>query len=158
MKIEISVLGDKIVERELLRFSSRAVDLSPAFETIADEMQHWEADQFSSEGAFLGTPWEPLAASTVRSKAARGLPLDILVATGELRDSLTGAGSNAVRDIGPNEMTFGTRVPYAVYHHSREPRSRLPRRPLIAVDELRRRWIVRELQRYIVEGDRRAAA
>jgi phage gpG-like protein len=157
VRVSIEVLGDKVVERELLRFGARATDLSPAFDTILDQFEEWETHQFETEGAFLGTPWEPLAPSTITRKTALGQPLDILVATGELRASLTGRGRDAVRESRHDEATFGTRVPYAMYHHSREPRSRLPRRPLIAVDEVRRRWIIRVLQRFIVEGERRAA-
>lgn len=74
--------------------------------------------QFQSAGAYGGTPWAPLAESTLRKR--RGSSAQILVDTGTLIDSLTvpGAPHQIVERVGAWEVEVGTDLFYAALHQS----------------------------------------
>src|SRR5205807_5567870 len=83
---------------------------------------------FRSQGG--SDRWAPLAASTVAYKARHGLDPRILHATLRLRKSLTTFdGEDHIFEITEDEMMVGSRTPYGIFHQSRRPRTRLPRRP-----------------------------
>lgn len=65
------------------------------------------------------------------------------MASGRLKRSLTGApNSDSIVRIGKKAMILGTKVPHGVYHQSDEPRSKIPQRKFLFIDDARRkRWI-----------------
>jgi phage gpG-like protein len=146
MRIDISILGDDRISRDFLRVGSNAEDLSSGFRAALDLLEERAEAQFASKGGQTGG-WAPLAESTLRSK--RGT--DILVETGALRGSLVGRGQGAIRDVRPDGADFGTDIPYAMFHH--RGTSRMPKRPLIGMDEVTKRAIMRELQRALFAGE-----
>lgn len=147
MRITIEILGDTVLDRELLRFTERLGDLTPAFEAIADDFLAIEERQFASEG---GGNWRPLAASTLERKARLGLDHRILHATHRLRNSLTQKGNaEAIRRITADEALLGTSVPYAFFH---QQGAGVPRRRPVELSEAdKRRW-VRSIQSWLVGG------
>jgi phage gpG-like protein len=153
VRLELDVFGDKQVARELLRLGDRAADARPAWNAIIDRLLLLEREQFDSEGGRASGGWKPLAPSTVADKARRDLDPRILHATGRLRDSLTRrTGGDAVRESHPNEMRFGTDVPYARYHQ--QGTGRMPRRREIELTETdRHQMFVQVLQRFLVTGE-----
>src|SRR5687768_5844860 len=113
MRLQIEVLGDVQLDRELLRWAEAAGDATPAFMGMADDFLDIEARQFASEGGNSGG-WAALAPSTVRR---RGSAHPILFESGRLQQSLTGTGAaDAVRRITSDSLEVGTSVPYARYH------------------------------------------
>lgn len=150
MKLEVSVLGDTVISRRLIRWGDNAADLSDAFDTIMDEFEVWWDEQFQTRGATFGTGWDPLAASTVASKTRAGYadPEQPLVATGALRGS-----GGSIRRSGAEEAEWGTDDPNAMWHHGRHRSgsNRVPRRPLFEPDELKRRWMMDVLHRSVFE-------
>lgn len=155
MRVEILALGEQIVSRELLRFGQRAVDARESLEDVATIMREATERQFESQGAYASGGWPALAASTVRRKANEGLDPRILHATGLLRESLTRKfGRGHIERVTSNALHFGTRVPYAIYHQSSRPRTKIPYRPPVGLTEGDKRRIVRTLQRSIVKGTR----
>lgn len=147
MRISIDVLGEDRIEREFLRIGENATDLSAGFNAALDRLEAQAEEQFRSQGGQSGG-WAPLAASTLRQKSTAL----ILEETGALRASVTG-GDGEIRDVRPDGADYGTTVPYAPYHHSKAPRSHLPRRPLLEVDEALKRAMMRDLQRALFDGD-----
>lgn len=86
---------------------------------LHDQLRKFEklhALYFDSEADPVGASWPPLAPSTVARKGHNTILLD----TGRLKGSLTGGHGDAVRDVidegGRAGLTFGTRVPYSIYH------------------------------------------
>jgi hypothetical protein len=76
----------------------------------------------------------------------------ILHRTGDLERSLTsGSDPNSVKIETRKKLTLGTRVPYAIYHQSLEPRTRLPRRPVINLTNAFKAGVMRSIQAYLVE-------
>lgn len=157
MRVSMDVLGDVVISRRFLRVSDNAQDLSDPFSEIVDEFPNWVGEQFSSEGDFFGTPWEPLTDETIAQKAREGAadPTQALVRTGALALSLLG-GPGGVRHVGPDEAEWGTRSPVAMFHHGRARSSSnpVPRRPIFEPDEAKRRWMMGVLQQHLLGGER----
>lgn len=155
VRISVEVLGDVVISRRLLRWADNAEDLSGAFDTILDAFEDWTGEQFDSRGGAFGTPWEPLADSTIRSKERAGYadPEQPLVATGALALSLQG-GPGGVHTVGPEEAEWGTRNPNAMWHHgrARSGSNPVPRRPIFEPDEAKRRWMMSVLHRAVFES------
>ncbi len=60
-----------------------------------------------------------------------GFTYPILFASGRLAASLLSRNArDSVSIVKKDRFEIGTSVPYAVYHHSQQPRRRLPRRPI----------------------------
>lgn len=109
-------INSKSAENSLNNLQAQLGDLSPAMRMIAEDLREMEAEQFSSAGVAGGTPWAPLASSTVKRKRGQG---GILVASGALRDSLTDSESpDHVEAIDKLSLEFGTRLPYAGFQQT----------------------------------------
>jgi phage gpG-like protein len=147
MQIEFEAYGEQLVARKLIRWADRAVDASPAFEAIADQMAGMEEARFTAQGYGL---WPPLAASTSLQKAQAGLDPRILHATLALRESLTEKDDEAhLRIVTDDGLIFGTTVEYAGFHQ----RGRgVPRRRPLQFSEAEKKTLVKTLQRYLATG------
>jgi hypothetical protein len=152
MTITIDAFGETELNRTLLRITKAAEDMRPAFNAIHDNFLILEQRQFESEGGYSGG-WAPLAESTVRAKAAAGLDPHILRATDELFKSLTEKDDeNHIFTVTGDTMFIGSKVDYGKYHQSREPRSRLPRRPPVVLPEATKKIWVKFLQSWLMEA------
>lgn len=149
--LELSVLGEEVISRKLLRWQHALDDARPAFARIMRILDAQALEQFATEGAAGGERWAPLAPSTLARKPAGK---SILENSGRLLNSMVeggvSGGGDAVRFLGRQEMRWGTAVPYASFHQ--HGTSRMPRRRVVQLPELVRRRAVRELQRALVEG------
>ena len=97
-------------------------DLRPVYERVADELgPAIDQEAFDPEGP----GWDELADFTVEQRQGRidrgeinvGARHPILQQTGDLRASLTQRNARGhVEDIGPERMTYGTDIPYAIAH------------------------------------------
>jgi phage gpG-like protein len=125
------------VERMLAAFQDALADNTPALAQIADDFREMMARQFASQGSAEGTPWAPLAPSTLRRRRASP---SILYATGALLRSLTEPGAAGhVEALEDQSLTLGSGLPYALYHQTGT--RRLPARPLIVLSGTRaERW------------------
>lgn len=112
------------IQGQLAKFRLGISDLSPLWDMFSPIMAGVEQRQFDEAG---GGSWEPLAESTVVEKQQGGWPLDPLVRSGSLRDSLVNPGM--AEDRGPTHYSWGTDVPYARYHQ--EGTRRMPQRQVI---------------------------
>lgn len=88
----------------------------------------WIQRNFASEGGQLETKWEPLALSTIMRRrvgkrgAAKGHR--ILQDTGDLKTNWKHYWNNKMALV-------RSKTPYAIYHDSDQPRSKLPRRQIL---------------------------
>lgn len=163
VRIDLEVFGETAIARDLLRFGDRMTDARPAFENILDMMEDDIAELFSTEGSSGGTSWAPLSEVTLRRKAALNQQPDVLQATRALLDSLTadthGAG---IRHASAQELAFGSSLmtedgKYNLSElHQKGTRSGMPARPPLQFSEGQKKAYVKELQRYIIEGERAA--
>ena len=104
-------------------------DLRPLWESFISDFYKDEKRIFKLQGPGR---YKDLSSGYKRAKLRlHGFLYPILFATGALAASLTkrnARGSVAVAT--PQTMILGTRIAYAVYHHSTAPRTKMPRRPL----------------------------
>lgn len=152
MEINLEIFGEKLISREIMRTAARAIDLLPAWIAIGEAIEEVEERLFESEGGTgAGGGWEPLAASTVARKAARGEDQRILHATLALRESLTGKTGDSIRIMTPSSFAFGTEVPYAKYHQTGT--SKMPARRVVDFTAANKSLVVQVLQRFVLTGD-----
>jgi phage gpG-like protein len=171
LSIHIEAFGETVVQRDLLRFGHNVVNLKPAMERIGVIMRGAVRQQFLSEGTHGsggstfaaaasgatfgsgGVAWEPLAASTVQYKALHGLDPRILRATTDLYKSLTvKSDAQHIERASEDSLRFGSLVPYAVYHQSSKPRTKIPFRPPVGLSEGDKRAIVAAIHKRAMEG------
>jgi phage gpG-like protein len=151
MRLDLEVFGETQFSREILRVGDNAADMRPAFDDIHTYLLQKEKEQFSYQGRYSGG-WKPLAASTVRYKAARNLDPRILHATLRLRDSLTEKGHpDHVFRSSADEMFFGSKVPYGIYHQKKKKAgARMPQRRPVELSDVLRKNILKMLQSHLV--------
>lgn len=96
---------------------------------VAKEYERFEGTLFEGEKAPDGTPWAPLAASTVKRKGH-----DVILSdTGKLGTSLLGESGDSIRDVGDRHLTFGTDVEYSGF--LQEGTGKMPGREHVGLSE-----------------------
>ncbi len=137
--ISFSIEGETQLLRKLEGVEQEFKDWTPEFRKTGRMLRKTFRDNFAGEGNMLGKPWAPLAARTLQEKRRLGYPDDILVRTGKMRDSF-------VDHPTATYVVIGNDMPHFVYHQSRRPRTKLPRRVMMFLDEKRRQGIVKIFQ------------
>jgi hypothetical protein len=113
----------------ILALSTRAQNVTPAWNVFLDWFTDGNRKQFGTQGKHWRTPWRELKPGTVARKRYEGWMGDILVRSGDLRRAVSDRPLQIER-IGPHDMSAGTRLGYANYHHRGAPRANIPKRPL----------------------------
>lgn len=118
------------IMRQSGAFRRALENLVPLWERFERTLVSIEQERFDTRGY---GDWPALAASTLAQKAAHGFPLDPLVRTGALRDSLTSFGHDqSASQKGPQQFVWGTSVPYAQYHQE-DGTPRMPQRKVLEI-------------------------
>lgn len=78
---------------------------------LSVQLQGWVFRNFTQSGALQSPTWAPLAASTLKQKAAKGYSGSPLIRTGHLRQSFRPFADNDVAGV-------GSEVPYSQYHET----------------------------------------
>lgn len=94
--------------------AARGEDMRPAMAQIKVLFTEGHKANFDSRGGFLGTPWAPLSPETEARKAREGLPTDILVGSGSLRDALAGGKGRRTR-VSRGSVSVGVSPFYAIF-------------------------------------------
>jgi hypothetical protein len=132
-RTEFKVSYDRAIfsraRRKLADMSLRAQNVAPAWDVFLDWFTDGNRKQFGSQGRYWRTPWRELRPRTVAQKRRDGWTGDILVREGELRRAVSDRPMQLER-LGAHDMSAGTRLHYAGYHHRGAPRANIPRRPL----------------------------
>jgi phage gpG-like protein len=116
VRVELDFFGEDLVASKIVGVGERAEDLRPAFRRVVKLLNQAATRQFDSEGVYGSGGWAPLAASTKRQKAAKGLDPRILHATGRLKGSLQGKNADRIQRVNRQSLVFGTYTRYAVFH------------------------------------------
>lgn len=141
IRMRVVTVGPQRVGRALSIIAERSGNLEPAFRVIADSIRDRIADEILTEGH---GQWEPLSAEYAAKKETRWGPQPMLVASGQLLNSLTVQGAPGhVEVIEKDRVRVGSTVEYLRYHQATGARSRIPRRaPINIPPEERERWLV----------------
>lgn len=144
----------EFIAKQFGRFHSELSDFENLWDRFEVRMEDIENEQFDTQGQ---GQWPPLAESTLAQKSAHGWPLDPLIRTGELKDSVT-TTSRAAKRHGQS-MEWGTDVPYAGYHQDGGyVAGRPPKREIIPDlnDATYRRGFEQDMVSWINEAARRS--
>lgn len=146
-----TIEGEEQVARMLSRTTEKINDLRPFLDGVSTFLSTVAmAEQFSTEGGRTGG-WAALSPRYAEDKLQRWGSQPILVASGRMRQSLTGGGAGSVsRQIGGDTLEFGTSVPYARFHQSGT--SRMPQRRIMDLADADRRTIMKMLQQHLFTG------
>lgn len=152
--VRFGVLGADDLVRRLEAFEVFVNDLRPAWPAVDRAVQTVVALQFRSEGSHGGETWPALAKRTQAERRRLGFPPahPILRRTGALEESLTKGTGDTISAHLPAQYRYGTAVPYFVYHQSKAPRMRLPRRAPVEMTADDRNEVMRPLRVYLRGG------
>lgn len=151
-RFKLDIAGEVQLDRGIARFSDGVTDYRGIWPIIEDDFYAQEKDQFRSEGTEGGEQWQALSPEYAGWKEAHFPGQPILQRSGNLERSLTtGSDPNSVKIEERKTLTLGTRVPYAIYHQSIAPRTKLPRRPEIMLTEAFKRGVMHHMQTYLVQ-------
>lgn len=150
------VNGVEILNRAFNRIDEQISDLRNIWPAVADVFYKAEKDQFDSEGAAGASgKWAPLSQAYKKFKEVHFPGQPILQRDHSLVASLTGAnGSDSIFRPEPQELTIGSKAPYARAHQL--GKGRLPARPPISLSETQKREMQKAIQKGLVEFARKA--
>lgn len=117
-------------DRHLQRLALGLSDLRLFWPRVNSLFIGWMKQQFDTEGAYAGRPWQPLAAATLARKARLGRRPNILQDTGQARM----AASRPERYATPRSLTLviddtgANHGPVLQYHQEGDG---VPQRPLV---------------------------
>lgn len=148
--------GFTVMSRRLQALEDRIKDVSPAAPAVFAVFRDLARQAFESEGATTDAgPWAPLAKSTEADRVRQGYPAahPILQRSGVLYRSVAEKSGDTIEVANGNYMAIGSAVPYIVYHQSTAARTRIPRRPVVALTEDNKHVLLRPIRRYITGHD-----
>lgn len=139
VRLQFEIEGEKQVSAVLGIAADKVKDFREPMGKIAANLDKTWQQNFSSRGALFHTGgWPP-------RKSGGSWPL--LEKTGRMRASF--------RDrVHKDYVVLWNDAPYFMYHQSNQPRSRLPRRIMMKIDQERRNMIFKTIQEYIVRVTR----
>lgn len=130
-----------------------------SYEHRMDELvpliQEGERQAFFEERTPGGEPWAPLSPVTIAMKGARSGHVaahsTILIDTGRLFESLTtpDGTSDTIWITGDRFLTFGTSVPYAIFHETGT--ARMPARPAVGLSDETADQIADKIGEFVVD-------
>ena len=152
----VKIEGAEQVKQILAGRAQRALDIRPALEVIADLLQAQTVENIRTRGGSLAERWLPLADSTVLARKNRwgyyrreqGTGVNSrtpLVWSGGMAKSFQKGEQHHVRTISVQSMEWGSVHPVIGFHNSRQPRKKIPFRPMLGFrDEAQKRVLTRE--------------
>lgn len=142
LELTFSIEGETQLLRRLKGAESDLRNWEPEFNKTGKLLLKTFRENFDSQGRTLGVTWPPLAPSTVAEKRRLGYPLTPLVRTGKMRRGFRANSSK--RDVVIRNVQD-----YFVYHQSRQPRKKIPRRVMMKLDAKRKQLIIKIFQKSI---------
>lgn len=128
-KVEVE-LKDNALRDALLRASD--VDLAPFWRDVGEHVLRRTQDRFDRQEAPDGTPWAPLAESTLKQKRKKGKPDTKLLYDGDLRRFRYQVSEDG------QELLVGSGVIHAGYHQTgtknKDKSERMPARPFVGLE------------------------
>jgi len=140
INITAEVVGEAKLVKAFKGISDKIKDFKDIFEKIIPEYHKMEANIFNTQGAVSpNVRWQNLSDIYARQKirlvrAGKYISMDVLVATGRLKESLTRKTSDSIIDIKDTEMLLGVdgnKIKYAITHQ--RGKGNIPRRRFIFI-------------------------
>ena len=141
LQIDFEIEGDKQISRRMNIVADGITDFKAPLQLSASEFIRVFKQNFSTEGAMLGDKWP--ARKPVYKNGARIDTWALLRKTGKMYNSFRAQVS--AEQLSVMNVAFQFK-----YHQSNQPRSKIPRRVMMKLDEARKRFVIKALQRYII--------
>lgn len=143
------------ITRNIRAIGVRAEHMQVVGPSIGSMLSRAVQRQFSTKGAYMGTPWRPLSPATLADKARRGYATpNPLVRTGRLKMSFVGRPMS-VEKYGARGFEFGSSLPLAVWQQKgtrRNGRRHIPPRKMLVITRGIRADITKKIANYVVKG------
>lgn len=112
----VIITGAKDVKAKIAGIRRRMKNPSPVWPRIGRIVNKAVSRQFTTRGAYFGTPWKPLTPKYLAWKLSHGGPRQILVMSGKMRGTLISRPMNIEEYMG-HRAVFGTNNDKALWHH-----------------------------------------
>jgi phage gpG-like protein len=133
VQLSWSIEGEKQISRRFNKIPKDMGNMSVPLFKIGRELRKSVDENYSQRGSLFGAKWEP-------RKDNKRHPL--LEKTGKMRRGFQ-------QRIGEGYVEIYNVEDYFKYHQSNKPRTRLPRRLMLKIDDIRKTFITKEFQRHI---------
>jgi phage gpG-like protein len=143
----------KQIARRLRKLDDN-VDLAVVWRRAGSRIARDNRRQFATKGAFQGTPWKPLAASTLRQKLAKGYKRQMLRRTDALFHSFT-SRPMGIEVINRLDAHFGSPLMTAIWQQGgtfRNGKRHIPPRPIQKLNPAARKEIVEMVTKHVMRG------
>lgn len=148
LQFTVDIEGARELDRTLPGVLKRVSDWRPFFRKFLVEYRLTRVRLLRAEGAFDGEKrWPDLSAAYARWKAREYPGRTMLMRTG----ALARAASYPETSETAQQLVIAIANDYAIYHQSREPREKLPRRPLFSLTGREKTRMVGRLRRFIFD-------
>lgn len=141
-------------QTKVTKLVRRVEDLTPMWPKVGRYMARTTHKQFTTKGAFLGTPWKPLKPEYRLWKVQNGYNRNILVMTGDMRDSFINRPMS-IEKYHRQSATFGSKHKLAIYHQRgtrRNGKKHIPARPIMKTTRGVRKDIHGMIEDYILRN------
>lgn len=142
LSVAITITGQKEEIAKLQKLKDKLTDFGSAMKTIGDEVvRYYAGEAYTSQGGVFDTIWPELSPAYAKRKADKYPGRGILVASGDMQRSFEA-------DPHTDSVAITNTADYAVYHQSTDPRSKMPYRPIMKVNDE-----VKDIVRQIMQDD-----
>lgn len=141
-QLSFTIQGEQQLSRRLRIVADGIRDFSDPFKSTAAYLMDAFQQSFDYQGRNIGVAWPPLKESTLKQKAKNYPGAPMLVRTGALK-------SGFMQQYATDHAKVWNSVNYFKYHQSNQPRSRLPRRQMMNLNENIKESIVKFFHEYI---------
>jgi len=144
----------KKVARDIRKLDKNALNLTTVWRRAGSRIARDNRRQFATKGAFQGTPWKPLAKSTLKQKLAKGYKRQMLRRTDELFRSYTGRPMG-VEIINPRDAHFGSGLMKAIWQEQgtfMNGKRHIPPRPIQKLNAATKKEIIDMVVKHVMRG------
>lgn len=154
MSLSVSAKGGQRTKRKLRGMEARAKNLSPVWPKVGSLIANMNRLQWATDGAYYGTPWQPLSPDYLQWKVSNGYSGSLLVMTGGMRASFTSRPMRIEQYRG-NSAVFGSDYWLAKFHHYgtfRNGKRAIPPRKLMVASERMQSGVAAVIAQYVTDG------
>jgi phage virion morphogenesis protein len=154
VRIQVDRVSVRRAKWKIKAIASRADNLTPAWPKVGSYLSQANRKQFTSRGAYYGTPWKPLKPAYAQWKLRNGYGRRVLVLTGAMKISFISRPMSVERYY-KQSAVFGSDnrlAPFHQYGTHRNGKPAIPARPIMKVTPKVAADIKAMLQEYVVNG------
>lgn len=135
--LSFDIEGSKQISRRLRIAGKGFEDFKKPFEKTGKYLRDFiKSDVFETRGRVIGESWKPLSKKYAIWKSQHYPGKGILEATGKMKEGFK-------YKAGKQEVVVGSVVDYFKYHQSNKPRTKMPRRVMLKLNENNKQRIVK---------------